>query len=413
MLKLKQFITATDKVLQEFQFQFPFISTYMENSFVPLSLFHMSVSLVISSLATGLARIPVPVPVLQEFQFQFPFISTYMENSLVPLSLFHMSVSLVISSLATGLARIPVPVPVHLHLHGKLTCALELVSHVLQEFQLGGHEEDMLTDVDMCRTHAPDPMFQANPSLKASSSSTSRTSTGHVRDVCFLDLDVACNQLSSQHALLAGSGQPMPSANGIKALQGRRLLVAVCESKVMVYDLLTRHVNEIGKITLEGKTPTCVSFLFMPGQAFGSRGTGVMPSPVLAIGCSDGIVRLVQLGSLKSGIACVSTFIVPGTSWEQVVVGHSSGSIAAWEPFSHGISSTVSDCTSKSDIKGHDKDVVGMGLVCVKENAELPSSMLFTCSLDNKIVGWERLRTAVYKHKVDQKAMSKLLSIKY
>lgn len=45
----------------------------------------------------------------------------------------------------------------------------------------------------------------------------------------------------------------------------RRLLVVVGESKVLVVDLVGRRVREVPKALLEGKTPTCVAFLFQGG----------------------------------------------------------------------------------------------------------------------------------------------------
>ena len=50
-----------------------------------------------------------------------------------------------------------------------------------------------------------------------------------------------------------------------------RLLVVVCESRVLLFDLLTRRTTEVigssaGKSgLLEGKVPTCAAFLFQGG----------------------------------------------------------------------------------------------------------------------------------------------------
>jgi hypothetical protein len=81
-----------------------------------------------------------------------------------------------------------------------------------------------------------------------------------------------------------------------------RLLVVVCDSKVLLYDLATRRTFEITKAQLESKGPTCIAFLFRGGQyAPGGRPPpdSLMRSPVLAIGCADGFVRLVHLATLR------------------------------------------------------------------------------------------------------------------
>ena len=50
-----------------------------------------------------------------------------------------------------------------------------------------------------------------------------------------------------------------------------RLLVVVCEAKVLVLDLLSKEVTELPKACFENKSPTCVSFLFLGGQVMGGR----------------------------------------------------------------------------------------------------------------------------------------------
>lgn len=82
----------------------------------------------------------------------------------------------------------------------------------------------------------------------------------------------------------------------------RRLLVVVCENKVLLHDLNTRKPYEVPRAALDGKSPTCVSFLFRGGKhAPGGQpdANSLMTSPVLAIGCSDGAVRLLHLATLR------------------------------------------------------------------------------------------------------------------
>lgn len=81
-----------------------------------------------------------------------------------------------------------------------------------------------------------------------------------------------------------------------------RLLVVVCENKLLLYDLNTRKPYEVSRAVLDGKAPSCVSFLFRGGR-FAPGGqpdpNSLMTSPVLAVGCADGVVRLMHLATLR------------------------------------------------------------------------------------------------------------------
>lgn len=81
-----------------------------------------------------------------------------------------------------------------------------------------------------------------------------------------------------------------------------RLLVVVCENKLLLYDLNTRKPYEVQRAVLDNKAPSCVAFLFRGGR-FSPGGQpdpgNLMTSPVLAVGCSDGVVRLLHLATLR------------------------------------------------------------------------------------------------------------------
>jgi hypothetical protein len=83
----------------------------------------------------------------------------------------------------------------------------------------------------------------------------------------------------------------------------------------------TRRSSEVTRAQLDKAAPTSVAFLLRGGQ-FAPGGPpapgGLMASPVLAIGCSDGVVRLLQLSTMrvvckllgghKGGVSCVLAF---------------------------------------------------------------------------------------------------------
>ena len=145
--------------------------------------------------------------------------------------------------------------------------------------------------------------------------------------------------------------------------------------------------------------------------ALGAPQVGVMRRPVLAFGCSDGVVRLLLLipsfplvmrlsSSHKSSIQCITILQSRGVPWEQVVVGHSHGSLASWEPFQkplnnlHLVASKVSASSAsasasssaaalaagmandmhscKAEVKAHDREVAGLVLACFGEDPERP-----------------------------------------
>ncbi|GAX81639.1 hypothetical protein CEUSTIGMA_g9067.t1 [Chlamydomonas eustigma] len=296
---------------------------------------------------------------------------------------------------------------------------------MIAEFQLGGGEDELLIDIDIQKANLNDSQFTVNPSLEDSinNPTTSRSSTGKVRDIKFLDMEVAQVQLSAQDSLVNGLGSISPSAEHISTLRGRRSLLIVCESKIVVLDLLTKKVEEVAKSALEGKSATCASFLFLGGQALpgAANGTTVMRRPAVAVGLSDGTVKILQHSSWqlimrlvsthKSSIQCIATFQSRGVPWEQVVVGHSYGSLASWEPFSHSLSQG-GDMSCKSDCKAHDKEVVGMALMCVQEAVE-GKRTLYTAGVDNRLMGWDPVTLKeLSKSKLDSKAQTTCMTLR-
>ena len=50
--------------------------------------------------------------------------------------------------------------------------------------------------------------------------------------------------------------------------------------QVLIYDLLSRRMQEVPKGSLDLKSPTCVGFLFQGGQALpGQQPLATLPSP--------------------------------------------------------------------------------------------------------------------------------------
>jgi len=70
--------------------------------------------------------------------------------------------------------------------------------------------------------------------------------------------------------------------------------VCICDNKVIAIDLRDRSVRELPRQGLDNKAPTCCALLCLAPRA-----AAVAAAPLLAVGCNDGVVRLVQLPSLR------------------------------------------------------------------------------------------------------------------
>jgi hypothetical protein len=101
------------------------------------------------------------------------------------------------------------------------------------------------------------------------------------------------------------------------SFQGRRYLIVVCEAKVIVLDLQSSGCKELTKAQLDGKSPCDVSMLYMGGPRYRVHGQNerqMMPLPLMAVGLSDGSIRLVALATMQVRLyhvtACVKHVIV-------------------------------------------------------------------------------------------------------
>lgn len=99
-----------------------------------------------------------------------------------------------------------------------------------------GEVRELVQDVDITRLHARDGSFAPNPSALALVGGRPGAATGlgfgsgsgPLRDVRFLDLDVAQAQMTKQHLMVQGSGTTPPCASGVTSLAGQRC-VGICK----------------------------------------------------------------------------------------------------------------------------------------------------------------------------------------
>eukprot|EP00878_Enallax_costatus_P007526 GHUV01007882.1.p1 GENE.GHUV01007882.1~~GHUV01007882.1.p1 ORF type:complete len:370 (+),score=87.34 GHUV01007882.1:171-1280(+) len=310
----------------------------------------------------------------------------------------------------------------------------------LHDLQLGGADDEGSMEAAMNTVSVKDTAFVSNPS--ALSYTPSRVASGKVKQVRFLDSEVAYWQTATQHYMVNGSSTNPPKAANVHALDGTRLLVVVCENKILLYDLNTRKPYEVPRAVLDNKTPTCVTFLFRGGQyAPGGQpdADNLMTSPVLAIGCSDGAVRLLHLATLrvvgklvgnhKASISCLSTLPTKAAfkladdqqqsaargskqaatkrsdqtsaaaaaatppvftpSVDLVLGGDSAGALWVWEPFRVPLGSPDREIGPKMSWAGHSAEVWAACLTPGPEDPELASARVFTSGIHHELHYWQ------------------------
>jgi hypothetical protein len=101
-----------------------------------------------------------------------------------------------------------------------VSCACCCLLQTLHDLQLGGADDEGSMEAAINTVSAKDPAFISNPS--ALSYAPSRTASGKVRQVLFLDPEVAYWQTATQHAMVNGNSTNTPSAVNVHALDGTR-----------------------------------------------------------------------------------------------------------------------------------------------------------------------------------------------
>ncbi|GBF88621.1 hypothetical protein Rsub_01336 [Raphidocelis subcapitata] len=335
---------------------------------------------------------------------------------------------------------------------------------VVHDLSLGGADDEGAVEAAINRGGERDGSFATNAS--AAGYVPSRVASGHVRQVRFLDAEVAHWQ--SAAAALAVNGTAavqLLRASDVHALDGARLLVIVCEAKVLLYDLASKKPFEVTKATLDGKSPTCVAFLFRGGPggpvSGGAGVDGMMASPLLAVGCADGVVRLVHLATLrvvgrlapsagaKSG-AITAVLALPSragyegggaaagstgggrqqqrqqkqqqqhgpdllagggaaagqfvASRDLVVAGDSAGALLLWDPFSR-LAGRGGDTAPARTVEGHSGEVLALCLAPGPEDPVATAPRVFSAGADKQLAAWEpQSLTEMWRTKMDPKA---------
>lgn len=55
---------------------------------------------------------------------------------------------------------------------------------------------------------------------------------------------------------------PLVVAGRVRGLKGHRWLIAACETKILMTDLVSRATREVPRAVLDGRAPTSLAFLY-------------------------------------------------------------------------------------------------------------------------------------------------------
>ena len=85
-----------------------------------------------------------------------------------------------------------------------------------------------------------------------------------VRDLQFLDTESCYWQLAQQHSVQyrAHSRAGIPHLGRVRGLKGHRWLIAACETKLIMTDLVSQATRDVPRALLDGRAPTSLAFLY-------------------------------------------------------------------------------------------------------------------------------------------------------
>ena len=222
---------------------------------------------------------------------------------------------------------------------------------------------------------------------KEASLSAKSTASGAVNDIAFLDIDTVFWQLAGHSSLQYDSfdSSSIPEFGPIKEIDGHRWIVAACENKVILHDIISTDSFDISRsASFESKAPTRVAFLIMntPSLVLGSdhlhsggKITGyVLPS--LVVGTSAGCIYVVSptsgtvFAKLSGGHrSSITSLQVIGSEDgpagpERLVSASADGTIAIWDPSKSPMHGSDREISPIKTLKGHDAAIRDVTYFC-------------------------------------------------
>ena len=158
----------------------------------------------------------------------------------------------------------------------------------------------------------------------------------------------------------------------------------MCENKILFHELISHRSHELTKIALDSKNPTCIAIL---SGTTPTPSSGSTDDTFLAIGCSDGTIRLisfttfkvhpqafrqpvftavfvqtvVRLGYKSPPVTCLKSLHTSQTT-TLLVSGSQEGTLCLWDPFPTVSASGASLPPITTVSKAHDGEVVSISI---------------------------------------------------
>lgn len=220
----------------------------------------------------------------------------------------------------------------------------------------------------------------------------SRTPTGKLKMIHFLDVEVLHWQRTSHLTRLKSHNNEnqQREISTPSSIKKERWLVIVCENKILFYDFLSHNSRELTKTALDSKNPVSISLLPNNPQS------ADLDDVLIAIGCTDGTIRLVSFSTLKtvvklgyksSSVTCLKSIQMSPVS-TLVVSGSQEGSVYLWDPFptvAGSVSTSLPPVSTSA--KAHDGEVVSLtvGFTSLMN----PALAVFSLGADRSVVCYE------------------------
>lgn len=239
------------------------------------------------------------------------------------------------------------------------------------------------------------------------------TASGAINDIKFFDLDTCFWQLAALQSQQRGAydASDIPSLGGVRGLQGRRYIVAACESKVTLHDLCSSTSLDISRsLAFESKVSTRLAFLLCnapslsgsvptPGATSASAPT---LSPVLAVGVTSGAIYLVRptSGAVYGKLAgahrgAITSLLVLGSEEpggpDRLISASADGTVALWDPSRTPRRGAEREIAHVRSFKAHEGGVLSAALF-VGYAGEAPEGLplrLMTTGADRKVSSWD------------------------
>ncbi|BDA49478.1 hypothetical protein COCOBI_14-0960 [Coccomyxa sp. Obi] len=279
---------------------------------------------------------------------------------------------------------------------------------VVWEVQLSGADEGTLQDAMLQRLAEKETGYYGKAAIPRPGATAKGTAPGAVKDLQFLDTEACYWQLALQHSMQyrAHSKAGLPHLGRVRGLKGHRWLIAACETKILMTDLVSRASREVPRAVMDGRAPTSLAFLYkcsplLLGYGAGENNSQAIITPVMAVGTSAGVIYLISVSTLQvyakltgAHKSSVTKLLVLGGREQGgpdfLLSCSADGTVAVWEPSAAAPQGPDKEISAKVSFKAHDGAVLAMQLFQVNQGSPDPGPLrLITSGDDKRVAVWE------------------------